>query len=316
MSADIVFCMEDGGGNNQLCTIDFDGSGFSQLTSDTNGYNWARWSKDGTQILAGDSSNHLWIYTDTGTLVRQLTNIDTGTNLGFWQGDWSPDGTQVVVIGGTVSGAGSSSRCDMQIVNADNSGHSVVTLTEKLALDLNGVISWSPDNTRFLYTGWNGTPAQTNATSCLLNGSSPTDILAATTRFAYVPWRWYSDNTNILVVEGDSVAVSNSLLKSDGSTTTTLYDDTTTDDILGISASLGAMDPTETKFAWNDVTVQFLEGLTAGGAPGVFYTGTGFFSLDGMDWRPSSTPPPPPPPGINAGASSTGIIRLGYRRIA
>lgn len=290
--APIVFCQEDANGYGQVCVINFDGTGFTQLTSDTNDYNWARWRKDGLRLLVADTSGRLWVLTPAGALVRQLTNLAANPDIGFYQGDWSPNGSQVVVVG-TEYGSGGAATADFQIVQADNSGHAAVVLSTKMALWADAPISWSPDGTKFLYPSQGPGPGGDgiqNATSCLITGASPTNILSGTNTApyaTYLPWRWYPDSTNILTVRSTGTSpgpgLTNSLIKSDGTTSAILYTDTT-NAIMNIEACNGAMDPTQTEFVFNRVDSQALVGVTGGVATS--FNPTSFISSDGLDWLP------------------------------
>lgn len=88
----IVFTVRDG--NNDLWTINPDGTGLTRLTATPNGERSAAWSPDGTKIAFIRSSHHqpeLWVMDADGTNQVRLTRTSA------WEDDptWSPDGTKI-----------------------------------------------------------------------------------------------------------------------------------------------------------------------------------------------------------------------------
>jgi Tol biopolymer transport system component len=131
--------------NNDIYSMNADGSDVIRLTTHANGEEDPAWSPDGTKIAFGASRGEgAGIYTMNADGTTQV-KVSPGT-LGYPAGrpSWSPDGTQIVFQ--AMRGGGES--VELYAFNADGSG----TLRR---LTLNAVDewapAWSPDGTKIAF---------------------------------------------------------------------------------------------------------------------------------------------------------------------
>lgn len=314
----IAFCMTGGtSGSNQIFLINQDGSGLKQLTNDSNGYTWVRFSRDGNYLLTANLLGHVWIYTVAGTLVRQLTNLGATGRIGYHQGDWSPDGTQVVLCNNDGGGATST----LQIVNVDNSNWWPVNLgpgdvSHQMSIYTPSAISWSPDGTKFVFpigpTG--GSPAVNiricdigTITGGIVDGTTGTTLTAVADPEGVLPCRWIN-NTTILAVVAD---------RSSGQNTLNLYQILGGTSILYIDPSGTVLNMADT-FVATDLELNYVwvnvakDGLVfrSSGASTIFEDSGNSISNYGLDFIPGA-PPPVIVGGVSAGPATTGIVKLG-----
>ena len=263
------------GGTWEIHNCAADGSGLTVLTSDTNNYVSCVWSPDGTHILSVDDVGSVWIMNCDGTGLTEITNCQHGSGIVQDQGAWSPDGTQFALpaaFGG-----------DIQIINADNSDFSLVTV---VAGNFNsGQIYWSPDGTKFAY---NDTSSPRGGVStCHIDGTSSVPIIESTASpdWGFTVQDWYSDSTNLLVAGSEYVTPFDEvLLKTDGTTTTTLYSDPGPSSITlgGYVTCLNDSDDSQIAWRNNDSTAgvtTFISGTLNNIGPGDESIG------EGLDWR-------------------------------
>ncbi len=112
-----------------LYVVRVDGSGLRRLTDDTLGAGYPRWSPDGTQILftqhleaATFAPGPLWVVDIAGGKPTPLTDPqDPGWS---FEGDWSPDGSQIV-YDYFRPGA---SQAELRVMNADGTHPSTVLM--------------------------------------------------------------------------------------------------------------------------------------------------------------------------------------------
>jgi Tol biopolymer transport system component len=112
------------------------------------------WSPDGTQILfqrwthaeaAEEDVIELYIANADGSGLRQLELGEAMPGLMASQVTWSPDGSQVVFMGGVADGPES---LGLYAIKPDGMG-----LTRLSDAAVIGAFAWSPDGTRIAFTG-------------------------------------------------------------------------------------------------------------------------------------------------------------------
>ena len=138
----IVFqCYRSGGPGFNVCLINADGSGYTEITNWEQGGSGAQrpvWSPDGSQIAVsremGDGSTWIWVMNADGTNQRQLVEGRDPS--------WSPDGTRIAFHGQVNGQSG-------QLVTVSLDGSNLRQLT-----DLNDFImypTWSPDGRQIAF---------------------------------------------------------------------------------------------------------------------------------------------------------------------
>jgi Tol biopolymer transport system component len=154
----MLFDSNRSGSNYEIYTMGTDGSDPKQLTEDTR-YDswWPRLSPDRRRILfyrtpAGDYDKHydktsLWMMNAAGRHVTEL--LPSGAYGWFRQGhaEWSPDGQQLTMFGGT-------RRISSQIYVTDALGHNPRQVTSRGGTNLDP--SWSPDGRTIAFIGCPG----------------------------------------------------------------------------------------------------------------------------------------------------------------
>ncbi len=151
-------------GNFEIYLMSTDGSGVRALTNDrTQDSWWPRVSPDRSRILFyrtpagthdGDyTKTSLWVMNADGSGSAQL--IANGAN--GWQfqghGEWSPDGSKLVMFAGTAA--------NLQIFTTDSTGKNPLAITNRPSPNLDP--SWSPNGATIAFVGSpNGTTRQTD----------------------------------------------------------------------------------------------------------------------------------------------------------
>ncbi|WP_329081070.1 hypothetical protein [Streptosporangium sp. NBC_01469] len=120
-----------------LKVIDADGTGATALGVSGS---FPAWSPDGTKIAYGSNRNLYTVNLD-GTGVTQLTNVPSGSDA--FGPDWSPDGAKIAFGLGPIMGGGE----QIHTINADGSGLTNIS-NDAVSAD---TPQWSPDGTKIAY---------------------------------------------------------------------------------------------------------------------------------------------------------------------
>lgn len=224
----ILFTQDDG---LEIWTVNPDGTGLAAISGAGTGWVWAVANPAGTQILAGKgdgsgpATGGLWVMSPDGSGASQITNITAGWDENSYA-TFSPDGSQFAI---RYQSAGTEGIC---VGNADNSGFTNLPLgSAGTKINDTWPVWWSPDGTKFGFSAPFGS-ANPGIATCLIDGSGYTTFLAGTgvdgtSGVEYDPNGWYADSTNMLVGSINWTTFDLQALKSDGTTTTVLYDDPT-----------------------------------------------------------------------------------------
>ncbi len=128
-------------GDNEIYTINTNGTSLLKLTNNSTGDQYPRFSPDGTKILflsERDGDTEIFTMDTAGGSVVQLT-INTVYE---YYANYSPDGTKIVYV--TTPGS-----ADLEIAIMDSDGSNQTVLTVNSGGDSNPAVS--PDGTKILY---------------------------------------------------------------------------------------------------------------------------------------------------------------------
>ncbi|PYO40524.1 MAG: hypothetical protein DMD29_06140 [Gemmatimonadetes bacterium] len=123
-----------------IFVINVDGTGETQLTTDTTNEAQPAWSPDGTKIAFvtdRDGNNEIYVMNADGTSVRRLTNNAAADE----QPAWSPDGGKIAFV--------SDRTGNPDIFVMDSTGANPVDLTNHPAVDVGP--AWSPDSLKIAF---------------------------------------------------------------------------------------------------------------------------------------------------------------------
>src|SRR5205085_1845997 len=134
--------------------MNLDGSGLRQLTSDRRYQSqWPRISPDRRAILfyrgptgkrgADARDVSLWLVAVDGSGLREARPVGTDGWEAQGHGEWSPDGTRIVMHGGSV--------LNSQIYVTDAEGRNPKAVTSRPGRNLDP--SWSPDGSTIVFVG-------------------------------------------------------------------------------------------------------------------------------------------------------------------
>ena len=149
-----ILFASDRSGTPQIHTMNSDGTGVTQLTSDTVGAEYPRWSPDGTKfVYASLRSIPDPIFT-LGDYVLVVRNADGsgGRALAYLNHvfvpvpSWSPDGSRIAFVSNVVG-----SGLQIFVVNADGTG-----LRQFANLSVNIGVAWSPDGSKIALSAYGG----------------------------------------------------------------------------------------------------------------------------------------------------------------
>jgi streptogramin lyase/Tol biopolymer transport system component len=126
--------------------VNVDGTGLTQLTTDTASDQFPAWSPDGSKIAFTSTRTgipQVWVMDADGGDQTQLTLDPTPKDQ---LPDWSPDGSRIAYVQRTAPVGG-----DIWVVNADRSDPHALTSGPPDELGT----AWSPDGTQIAYLNWN-----------------------------------------------------------------------------------------------------------------------------------------------------------------
>lgn len=144
-------------GNNQVWTINADGTGAHALTPE--GFRLPIWSPDGTRLAVvtvgttTDPLTNVAIADVAAGTTRTITSNSISTGDTFGPPVWAPDGSKLAFIT-AVYDEGSGGTGTINVVNADGTGRVELPETMDPALNEPREIAWSPDNTWLAFDGY------------------------------------------------------------------------------------------------------------------------------------------------------------------
>ncbi len=149
-----VLFASDRSGTSQIYAMNPDGTGTTQLTSDSLGAVYPHWSPDGTHfVYASFRSIPDPIFT-LGNYALMVKNADgSGARALAYLNhvfvpvpSWSPDGSRIAFVSNVVG-----SGTQIFVVNADGTG-----LRQFANLDVNIGVAWSPDGSKIALSAYGG----------------------------------------------------------------------------------------------------------------------------------------------------------------
>jgi Tol biopolymer transport system component len=132
--------------DEEIFSMNADGSGLVQLTNNESNDDGADWSPDGKRLVWAhtpddmQSNIDIWVMNADGGGQTQLTS----DQIPDWEPAWSPDGTKIAFTRREVD----REATDNFVMNADGSGR--VNLTNSSDLEDRDA-SWSPDGTKIVF---------------------------------------------------------------------------------------------------------------------------------------------------------------------
>ena len=180
LSGKIVF-VSDRDGNNELYSMDADGSGLRRLTNHPSDDWQPDLSPDGQRIVFTHGRRDMYVMNVDGSDVAQLS-YESGAE---WDQDWSPDGNWIVFA------YYHNGNLDIYKMRADASGWIRLTDTEEDWSPSDP--DWSPDGQSILFSAGptqksNSPPVNTDIYIMDANGSGVTRLTSHTAKDRYPAW--------------------------------------------------------------------------------------------------------------------------------
>ncbi|HEY0459108.1 MAG TPA: choice-of-anchor Q domain-containing protein [Pyrinomonadaceae bacterium] len=266
----IVF-VRNTGGNNEIFTMNADGSNQTQLTGNFADDSAPKWSADGSKIVFQsnrDGNNEIYTMNADGSSPVRLTNNALQDNFP----DWSPDASKIVFVKGT------SYPAEIWVMDADGgnqtqlSGNTLFGETQP---------SWSPDGFRIAFSASPTNGGTWELYTMNANGTSRNRLTTNTTTDSYPVWS----------PDGNALAFTNDL------NGTHAYLMNLSDSSVRIVADIN--DPNETAPAWSPDGTKLAQYNAAGS---IYFTNIGGGTLQSalipeglsisplLDWFGVNTP--------------------------
>ena len=228
--------------DRSVYTVNPDGTGLTELTTQTNNDFAPDWSPDGNRVAfvsARDGNQEIYVMNADGTAQTRVTN----TAAEEWQPAWSPDGERIAFTrGGYRTGP-------LFVMNANGTGESPLTTGVDPA--------WSPDGTRIAFTDVG--PAPSNPVEIFVidrDGTNRTQVTPSEPPFppyyfsSFLAPDWTPDGSRIAFVSASGAPSEEEfqsihLIRPDGTGQTTVVE------LGGAQTGAIAVSPSGTRIAYN-----------------------------------------------------------------
>jgi Tol biopolymer transport system component len=183
----------------QIATMNADGTGVVQLTSDNGFHGEPAWSPDGARLaFDSDAGNHPageGIYVMDAATGIVLSRV-TANPFGWFdqQPQWSPDGGWIAFQRVRKINAGTGVTA-LFLVRPDGTGLQQLT---QWGLNASNP-DWSPDGTMIVFKGKNEVPAPASIWTIHPDGSGLTALVKATGQVDFFEPKWSPDGTKLIV---------------------------------------------------------------------------------------------------------------------
>lgn len=212
-------------GNNEIYTMNVDGSNQKRLTFNEVAEFSARWSPDKTKIVytrreTSTSVLQIWVMNADGSGQTRLTNTTTNDQ----NPNWKPDSTKILFSRCTTAGV-----CDLFTMNPDGTGQAAIPNGINTSGDEDQA-AYSPDGTKIIFVGATSTFTNPNICTANADGSSRQNITNTSSPIAYF-YPVYSPDGNKIAVDrrsnsADQFTSEIYVMESNGSNQTNLTNNT------------------------------------------------------------------------------------------
>jgi WD40-like Beta Propeller Repeat len=262
--------VSDRDGDNEIYTMNPDGSGVLPLTNNTANDRFPEFSPDGTRIAFNSDrsgANQVYAMNADGSGQAPLTS-DGGSKT---DPTWSPDGTQIAFVK-TVA----LQTVTVDIFSMSSAGGPQVNLTNGAGMNVDP--SWAPDGTRIAFASDRAPSAGFDIWTMAPNGATPTLLPVGTTKPERFP-DWSPDGGRIAFQRSSELLIAN----ANGSGLTPLAGGTVSG-----GNPVWSPDGTQIAFASDQDGNQDIYRVSIAGAPGLTRL-TLDPAADGFpDWAPGS----------------------------
>jgi len=211
----IAFIVNDGS-DNEIFVMNANGTGITQLTSNSADDGGPTWTADGTRIGFHSNSTGVYqIYTISPT-GGSPTALTSGVG-GNFTPSWSPNGAKIAFTS-TRDG-----QNEIYVMNADGSSQTRLTLDNEWNYDA----TWSPDGTRIAYTHGSTIP---DIFAMNADGSNPVNLTNTPTA-AEASAAWSPDGTKIVYRRDVADIGDIFVMNADGSSQTNITNTPTTESL-------------------------------------------------------------------------------------